>query len=520
VVSSANLPAPYAGVDENLPKAALRSPFCENLFNFNTNEAGISLRNGDSKYYTITPAYTPAPRKLAAYGNTALFAVDYKSSTTEMLIYNVETGATAYTSAASGNDSFYSFYFNNYLYLFGQTVYYPGFQYDGATWTTITYTGSGLRPISGAVYNNRAYLAQYGEAAYWYSEISAVTGALTKINLAPILLEKSELYIITPITIADTVSSVNLLAFVFNSGEVLFYSGSYPDSDSWGLVGRGKIGPPVNYDSYVAYQGDALIFCDTGVVSLRDLFLKGSEAAASLTVNSRIQRTWTDLIQAMRVSFGNPSVAINPHIRGVWDPKTNRIIISFPSYIDSSRTFQQSGSFYFVFDTLRKSWNFQRSYGNGSGRILDILRYKNKILTLCEGSTKIMVYEKEGSTGFTDRSANDDADTPYQYTMLSAPIPLPKTAVYEAVQIEPILESDLYAETNWSFVVDFGRQSSGNQKTDAATTAVAKPAVNVGMQNITYVQVQMSGTTAAAKTVGLDLYSYNVWYNSGEIASR
>ena len=131
-----------------------------------------------------------------------------------------------------------------------------------------------------------------------------------------------------------------------------------------------------------------------------------------------------------------------------------------------------------------------------------------------------MVYEKEGSTGFTDRSANDDADTPYQYTMLSAPIPFPKTAVYEAVQIEPILESDLYAETNWSFVVDFGRQSSGNQKTDAATTAVAKPAVNVGMQNITYVQVQMSGTTAAAKTVGLDLYSYNVWYNSGEIASR
>jgi hypothetical protein len=140
--------------------------------------------------------------------------------------------------------------------------------------------------------------------------------------------------------------------------------------------------------------------------------------------------------------------------------------------------------------------------------------------SLATATDYILLRSKEKATDFQDVNQDNTTKTSFDYEMLSAPIPFPKTAVYEATQIEPILESDLYSQTNWNFVVDFGRQTSGDQKTDASTTSVAKPAVNVGMQNITYVQVKMSGTTAASKTVGLNLYSYNVWFNAGEKGSR
>ncbi len=314
---------------------------------------------------------------------------------------------------------------------------------------------------------------------------------------------------------------------------MLFYRGSYPNADDWGLVGRGRVGQQVSYNASIAYQGDSLLLCDTGIVSLRDLFLKGSENAQSLSVNSNVQKQWSDLISGARNADGYPVGPLFPGVynfTGVWDQKKDRLVIYCPYYLyPSIANYSNVGNFFFVFDTLLQSWTTHQSFVLLNSNPLtpiqytNLVRYKNETLMLVLQSMvgiKPTVYSKEAATGFTDRNFQDTAETGYDYTMLSAPIPFPKTAVYEATQIEPILESDLYAQTNWNFVVDFGRQTSGNQPTDAATTSVAKPAVNVGMQNITYVQVKMSGTTVSGKTVGLNLYSYNVWYDAGQKGSR
>ena len=53
MVNSANLPAPYGGIDQKTPIAVLKSPYCEELLNFNTTQAGLELRNGDTKYGTM-----------------------------------------------------------------------------------------------------------------------------------------------------------------------------------------------------------------------------------------------------------------------------------------------------------------------------------------------------------------------------------------------------------------------------------------------------------------------------------
>jgi len=525
MTNASNLPAPYGGVDETVPLASLQHPFCENLFNFNPVANGIALRPGDSGYSATTGiAGTFFPRELAAYGNTSLWAVIYNSTTTTIQFFNIDVGGTAHTSAAGGDaQDWATLIFNNYLFFFTTTAAYdPGFYYDGAAWGAIGYTGTGtFLPFGGNVYKNRAYLIQSAECAYWYSELEAVTGATTKVDLSSVVSEKSTLAIIASIVIADNVQSEQFQAFIMFSGEVLFYSGSYPDSQSWGLVGQANISSPLNYNSGVQYGGDYFIFCEDGVVSLRTLFLQGSESAQLLNQNRRIHQTWVDTIKALRAWASQLYGAITG-VKGVWDRVNGRIYIRIPGYINSVGTFT-AGNFYFVFDGQFQAWYYHRTFGLTTQT--GLVSYRNKILyftaanTAGAGTAYVRTYIKEGATNYTDVNTLGNA-TAYDYEFISAPIPFPKTQCYETTQIEPIIESDLYAQTNWYLVADFGRQTTNAQTTDAATTAPAKPAVNVGIQNATFVQVKMSGTTTTSKTVGLKLYSYNVWYNMGEVASR
>lgn len=531
--NSANLPAPYKGVDESEPKAVIKSPFCETLLNFNTTQAGITLRYGDSKYLllgNLSTMATQIPLRLFAYGDTKLFALILDPAAKIWLIdVDTNTVVTSVAGAAAAYIDMYDVYFNKYQFFFTtDATAAPGFYYEGGGGTTgsIGYTGSGFAPIGGNNYKHRNYMIQSADAAYWYSGIDSITGACTKVDLNGIVTNKCTLAIIASFSLSDNGSGAaqEIQTFIMTDGEVLFYSGAYPDADDWGIVYRSKIGHPLGYNSYLKYQSDSIIFCDTGVISLRDLFLRGSTKAKALSVNANMQATWITLVKAIRTLLSIPSGPITPsQIRGVWDDDNNRIIISFPYYVNTSGV-ATAGSFYFIYDAIEEGWFFHRSFGPASGKsIIDIVHYKNKIITMCPvDSTHTMIYQKEGATNFTDRASSDAANTGFDYTMLSAPIPFPKTAVYTSSGIEPIMESDLYTETIWNFVVDFGRQTSGNQNISdtGVVTTVSKPLMDVGMQNITYLQVKMSGTTAASKTVGLKLYSYNVWYDSGEIGSR
>ena len=516
------LPAPYAGVNELVPKIAIESPFCEELFNFNVTQEGITLRHGDSKYATVSAI---APSRLESdfifkYGDSTLFIVIRDYFPAGIRIYNVTTATTAYTPGITTNDNFTSLYFNKYLFLFGYNFHSPGYVYDGAAWGVIGYTGSGtFRPYGGNVYNNRAYLLQATEAAYWYSNINAISGAMTKVDLSSITEQKCTLSAIASFTIAETVQAVTYQTFIFDNGEILFYSGSYPNGPDWTLVGKAKIGQPLDYNSVFQYQGDSIVLCDTGVVSLRDLFLKGSQQGKGLSINDRIQTTWANLIQAYRVAYSNPVgpiiFASTGSVKGIWDPKTDRIIISFPFYLDSTGTIQ-FGSFYFIFNTQLTSWYTQRSYGCLGTTVINSIDFSNKVLTLCSSNdqTKIMIYEKEGSTGFTDRNPNDTVDVPYDFETISAPIANGRNYVQKATGLDVIVKSDLYAQTNYQLIKDFGVVTSNAQKTDAPTGTLQKPFVNMGIEG-SYIQYKISGTTTTGKTVGIELYGANLWIDQG-----
>lgn len=519
MTNSANLPAPYGGVDSSVPTAALKNPYCQTLLNFNVTQAGIVLRNGDSMVTRLASGGTKSPIKFHRYGDTSLFFSALNNTTVKSDVYNAATGALVYSSGAGTQPLWTSVYFDNYLFLL--SLGSRSAQYDGTTWGGWGYSGYASETFTcGTPFKQRLYLGTDTGATYYYSGIASVAGALTKVDLGSVLTFPAQISSISPLTLSDNVSTDTLLSFVFTSGEILFYQGSYPDSANWTLLGRAFVGRPNG--AAFSYQGDVLVPCRNGLVSLRDLFLRGTSNALSLSVNGRIQRLWSDIVSTYAAA--NPG-APDLFTAGVWDSEGDRIIVMMQQYL-SNGAFDTTRNFYFVYDTIIGAWYTHVSAGgvaNGSstsGTYVDIAYYSGAVYLLCGSNDSIAVFKKEGATGFTDKRFDNGADNPYDYTFLSAPIPFPKTAAYETTQIEPIMLSDLYAQTNWNLVADFGRQTSGNQQTEALTTSVAKPAVNVGMQNITYVQAKMSGTTVSGKTVGLSLYSYNVWYNSGETGSR
>lgn len=509
---SANLPAPFKGIDQLTPVAALSSPFCETLLNYNTTGAGIELRNGDSVFSDVpnTGGVTEHDiRGLFTFQNQAIVA----SKTDLGLKYYIGDKNTplAFAANSTGGVStsvLFSFEYMGYIWF---TKENGGFldKFDGTTWSAIGFTGASSA-IGGVAYRNRAYF--YQGTTIYFSNVQAISGALSSIDIASVLNITSNIVLLGSMTTGDDIEAENLFVIATQAGEVLFYSGSYPNGSDWRIRGRGKLPTIISFHP-IYYNGDILIMTVSGLYSLRLLLRTGSEKIGNLILSKEVQKTWEEI-------YGHLQGAPDGNFGVFWEAK-NRIVISSALVPDGSGGYE-AGNFFFIYDVLREAWTthksaqFNENYPSG---FICVLNEDLLISPPDDAWSEAVIWSKEGASDFQDVNL-DGTKEDYYYEMLSAPIPFPKTAVYEASLIEPILASDLYSETNWNLVADFGRQTTGDQTTNAGVSTVSKPAVNVGIQNITYVQVKVSGTTTQDKSVGLVLYSYNILYNAGEEGSR
>lgn len=545
------LPAPFGGVNESLPPIAVESPNCTTLFNFNTVAGGIALRNGDGKYnkWAKQGALSTALH-LVNYGDVSQFLVTDRSvAGVGIDIYDVSSPGVAVYSYGGANtyNPYSSLYFNGTLYICSSISNSYNVRYDGTTWTAgLGYTYSGITPFGGCVFKNRAYFLGRGYTTpgvpgtpiYCYSGIDSTSGALTNVDLSSIVRKKTSIAGIGTITLADNVSAEIFLAIVLYSGEILFFSGPYPDSADWRLTARAETAPILCNGPLIPYQGDTLVITDIGIVSLRDLFLKGSGRAASLSLSDNVQNSYQALVQAIRTNSGfysgpiilgiGGSIAIEGNIRGIWDPVHERIIISFPFYLDSNSTLQP-GSFYFIYDTHRQAWTMHRSFATSTGTwggsnqfrgIIDISFFQNNVRIVANNATNYMVWNKEGSVSFVDRNIDDNAQVGYDFRLVSAPISDGRAYVQQAEGMDVIFKCDLNSDVYYSMQRDFGLSTTNTQLSNASnSTSYQKPFINVGIEG-SYIQYIFSGnsdTTASgfAARTGLQVFGVNFWKSSG-----
>lgn len=522
---------PYQGIYDRLPAIAVQNPFCQYLLNFNISEAGLSLRNGDSVEFSYLPGAVPIrkTKRLINYSDTDMFLVVSDETNNNNLVVD-DASATLLTFGARYYTDFTYLIFNKNLFIFpykgttGASVPLADIpRYDGAAWVAATFTSAtALSLYGGNSYKNRIYLLSTEptlSTQYFYGEINAISGALTAVDLGSVISQKADLVAICNFSIAESTSSEVYIAFIFSSGEVLFYSGSYPDSSDWRLVAKSSISKPISYNLFLEYQGDTLIPTISGIISLRDLFLKGSQDALSLSITKNISKLWEKSVVAFQSILNDP----NSRISGmVWDAIKSRIIFTFPYYTDpltNEFNFTLRAPCFFVYNTELGAWSFHRSYNSSllTSNLSDIIVFQGDVhyLGVSTGNAhQASVLKKEGDTGFQDEDPNGTGSFySYSYYIQSSPVTTNNGYINKVQGMDVILESDLSATTEYTWIKEMGVDESNPQKVNFGS-GIQKPFINSGIEG-TFIQYKISGTTAANKTVGLDLYGVNIWQDSG-----
>lgn len=205
--------------------------------------------------------------------------------------------------------------------------------YDGLQWRKVV-NGTSPGTIKGAdpdqfVYvtswKRRLWFVEANSTNAWYLPTDSITGEATKFELGPFVKSGGRLAYITNWTIDAGEGIDDLVAFVFEGGDVLIYKGTDPDSAStFGLVGNYYIGAvPTGRRGWTMFGGDVLMISELGIQPLSYVTRGGQSMFRTSAVD------YLDKIQQLVAQ----SVSELAGYQG-WDmvlyPKENMLLINLP----------------------------------------------------------------------------------------------------------------------------------------------------------------------------------------------
>ena len=518
------LPPPFKGQNDLLPTFSLENPYCVKMQNFTTDRGIMSLRKGNKKFAQVTSG-APIALCLAGYGSKLFMLVD--DTTSRLRFYEIQTGTpvSVHTTGASGggDKEIQTLFFNKYLMFFGDgTLTSVGPQYyNGSAWGTLGYTFDvGFTPFGGAVYKNRAYIINRGTAQYAYSGIDAIAGATTTVDLSTVISENGSLYGIKSISLSENVTQQNVLAFVFSSGEIMVYGGSYPNSESWSLSARLKTSGLLYTGAAIDAKGDSFLLTQSEILSLRNLIAKGYDSEAKEGIGATIGTRWKQIIKAL-TAYGGSAIT---YIRGVYDDANDRLIISLPYYVDPTTSQVQNGIHQLIYDFTLGSWfEFYQSIEAAvtSSMTSSITYWNGDTFILTDAGDGVTDYatahKLENTTNYLDDNIKTGTSG-ISFQVISAPHPLNRYGVITTAGLEVFMKSDLYSTINFRLIGDLGARQTEQQKTTGNGTNVTKTFVNIGIES-NLVQYDISGVSTTS-SVGIEIYGTNLWVNPSTGVAR
>ena len=183
--------------------------------------------------------------------------------------------------------------------------------YDGTNWTTID--GTSTPAITGVattslihlnVHQNRVWYIEVGKLDAWYTDVGAITGALTKLPLGGVFHRGGYLMAMGTWTVDAGDGPDDRAVFVSSEGEAAVYQGTDPASAAtWSLVGVYQIGKPIGRRCLIKLAGDLLILTTDGVVSAAQYLVTG-RTNKSVAVTDRIQTAMADAVGLYGNNFG------------------------------------------------------------------------------------------------------------------------------------------------------------------------------------------------------------------------
>lgn len=509
------LPPPFKGQNDQLPKFSVENPYCIRMQNFEPTAGVAKLRQGNERWGSVS---SYLPWHLAPY-NQSLFAVAWSGDTR---FYDITGGSftLAHTVAAQSLVPIKSLFFRNYLFFFGNNGFAPGFsgpqQYTGSAWGAAAYTWpSSFQPYGGCVYKNRAYFIDLISPRYSYSEIDAISGATTEVNLRTVISSSALLYGVGSISTSENVTQDNIFLTIFSNGEILAYTGSFPNSSNWSLAARSQVSPPISYNSSISAKGDVFLLCESEIVSLRNVISKGYSVEQSEGIGAAIKNRYRQIIRAIK----DYSLVSQYTIVGAYDSTNDRLIISFPYYVDPDTGSISDALHFLIYDFTLGAWYeiYQPLITNGT--IASVAHFNQNSYALAYDGANTVALKIGSKTDYLDDVADTTTNTQgIQYKLESAPHPLNRFGVVKTDGLEAIMKSDIYSTANFRLIGDLGASTTAAQKTSGNGTNVTKVFANLGIES-NLVQYEISGTSTTS-TVGLELYGTNLWVSPSQGVAR
>lgn len=203
--------------------------------------------------------------------------------------------------------------------------------------TTLTVGGIGTS-WSGPTLTDIVNVCSYKERLYfvtkasefvgglWYGGVESRGGALTQYPLDSLWTEKTSIAFAASTNGGLGFNNQELFVVVGQSGEVLVFSGSYPGSSTWSLIGRFRVPElhPNGFNSGFFIGSDLHIITTAGIYPLSNLL--GDTTGESLTTTDKVSDFF--ITAGNDISYTAYPTGDVPVVSAVWNPRKKKVIIN------------------------------------------------------------------------------------------------------------------------------------------------------------------------------------------------
>jgi hypothetical protein len=238
---------------------------------------------------TVRPGYTEFATDMSGVASNVDMLAHYESGSTQKFlaacdgtIFDITSGGSA-SSVKTGftSNQWQTANFNGRLFLVNG-IDAPQ-DYDGSTMSDTSWSGTGLTitSLKGVnVFKNRLFFWQAGSADFWYAGVNYITGVLTKFPLSRVGESGGNIVTMQTWTLDGGSGIDDYAVFFMSTGEVIVYQGIDP-GQNWSLVGRYRIGEPVNIRGVMKLGGDILVTTTKDYSLFSNVYQNGEVGQAS-----------------------------------------------------------------------------------------------------------------------------------------------------------------------------------------------------------------------------------------------
>lgn len=275
-------PLPTSGLNSKAEFGRVRGQLAQVLNNGVSDGISIKMRDGYSKRADTTPmqripfefgdddTYIEI-RPTEATDGTAVYVRDFPGDV-------MATEISANVLMADGA---------------GEIVAYDGTAFSDAGFTTTD--GKDPAEFDGVFsHQDRPYLWDSSTLDFYYGDVGAVTGLLTKFPLSRLGNITGKIMILDSMTVNAAHGMNDVLVIVTTTGWIILYEGLNPgDATDWRLLGRVRVAAPVSKFAVESFGSDLWFLTTRGLVSVQESLAKGVMALVS-----EVAKPTSDLIVA------------------------------------------------------------------------------------------------------------------------------------------------------------------------------------------------------------------------------